>query len=140
MGPLELMYSWQALACAAASVGVTRLVKTIIGLVYLQRERKRAMKGPGPYRTAEVKEAAKEARQANVWVTRVALPLTAIVTGAVYALLVPLRPEVLIEYVSEHLSGFWVYMAYLGWGGACGQFSTALHEKLKSFLKEAKPA
>lgn len=112
MGPLEMMYGWQALLCAVACVGVTQAVKTILDLTM-----------------------GKEKRQANRWLCYVVLPMTPILVGALYGGLVPLRPEVLHEYVAEHAPGAWSYVAFAAWGAACGQFSTMLHQKLKDFLK-----
>ena len=115
LGPLTLMYSWQALLCATACVGVTQLVKTLLDLTM-----------------------GKEKRKANKWITRLVLPLTPILVGAIYAALVPLRPEALVEYAAEHINDGWQYVGYAGWGAACGQFSTMLHSKLKDFLTAQK--
>ena len=110
--PLELLYSWQALLCAAACVGVTKLVKTILNITM-----------------------GEEKRKSNKWVSKVALPVTPIVVGAVYSMAVPLRPEVLSEYVSAQVSGAWVWLGYAGWGAACGQFSNFGYDRLREFLK-----
>ncbi len=115
MGPLEMMYGWQALLCATACVGVTKLVKTILDLTM-----------------------GAEKRKANKWLNKVVMPLTPILVGAIYAALVPLRPEILHGYVEEHVTGAWTYLAYAGWGAACGQFATMLHQKLMDFLKHSK--
>ena len=115
MGPLEMMYGWQALLCATAAVGVTSLVKTLLNL------------------TMGV-----EKRKTNKWVSQLVLPTTPILVGAIYAMVIPLRPEVLMEYVAEHANDGWMYPAFAGWGAACGQFSTMLHQKLKDFLQAAR--
>jgi len=115
MGPLEMMYGWQALLCATACVGVTKLVKTILDLVVGAKKRK-----------------------ANRWLSKLVMPLTPIIIGAAYAALVPLRPEVLHEYVAAHAQGVWEYFAFAGWGAACGQFATMLHSKLLDFTQHSK--
>lgn len=112
MGPLELMYSWQALLCAVACVSVTKAIKTVLDL------------SMGP-----------EKRRANKWVSKLALPIAPVVIGLVYAMVVPLRPETLIEYAEAHLSGAWTHLGYAGWGAACGQFSTMLHQKAMDFIQ-----
>lgn len=150
MGPLELMYSWQALLCAAAAFGVTQIVKRIIDVVYekklVESERKKIRqkaKEQGVYRAAPKDKEPTDGqlkRRVNPVVNRIVLPVVPVVIGAVYAVGVPLRPEVLIEYVESHLSGAWPYMGYAGWGAACGQFSTMLFDKLKDMLKDAKPS
>lgn len=115
MGPLELMYGWQALLCACACVGVTQLVKTILNL------------------TMGV-----EKRKANKWISQLVLPILPVLVGAGYALLVPLRPEALLEFTALHAQDGLAYVGFAGWGAACGQFSTMLHQKLKDFLKASR--
>lgn len=116
MGPLEIIYGWQALLCAAACYGLTKLVSTILDLTM-----------------------GEEKRKANRWLSKVAMPVTPVVLGALWATLVPLRPDVIVEYAAAHLDGLWVTVAYAGWGGACGQFATMLHQKLLDFVKHARP-
>lgn len=115
MNPLEMMYSWQALLCAAACVSLTKLVKTVLDL-----------------------SMGKEKRKANRWVTKLVLPMTPVIVGLVYAIVVPLRPEILLSYAETHLSGVWLYLGYAGWGAACGQFSTMLHGKAMDLLETSK--
>lgn len=113
MGPLELLYGWQALLCASACIGLTKLIKAIIDL-----------------------SLSKEKRRANPWLNALVLPMVPVVLGAIYAVAIPLRPEVLLAYTkSQELEGFLLYLAYAGWGAACGQFATTLHGKLKDFLQ-----
>lgn len=131
LGPLSLMYSWQALLCATACVGITQLVKTVIDIVYAKKVKDKAGD----------KLNAKELRKDNVWLTRLVLPLIPILVGALYAMAVPLRPEVLVEYAQAHIEGrLPEVLAFAAWGAACGQFATMTHEKLKRFLKAASPA
>lgn len=117
MGPLELMYGWQAVLCAVACVGVTKLVKTVIDL-----------------------SMGEEKRKGSKWINKVVLPVTPVMIGLVYAMLVPLRPEALIEYVGVNVEGRILQtVAYGAWGAACGQFSTMIHGKLKDFLRHNQP-
>ncbi len=115
LGPLEMMFSWQALLCASACVGLTKVPTTIVDVAM-----------------------GKDKRKSNKWLSKVVFPMLPVVFGIVYASAVPLRPEVLIEYVNEHTTGFWQYIAYAGWGGACGQFSTTLYDKLLEFFRHGK--
>lgn len=118
LGPLSLMYSWQALLCATACVGITRMVKTAIDL-----------------------KMGKEKRKEKRWLNHFVLPMVPIMIGLLYGALVPLRPEVLIEYTAQHITSPWLTaLAGGAWGAACGQFSTMLHQKLKDFLTAANPA
>lgn len=115
LGPLGMMFSWQALLCASACVGLTKIPTTIIDVAM-----------------------GKEKRKANKWLSKVVYPVLPVVFGIAYAALVPLRPEVLIAYATEHTTGFWTIVAYAGWGGACGQFSTTLYDKVLEFLRHGK--
>ncbi len=107
LGPLALMFSWQALLCAIACVGITKLPTMIIDRLM-----------------------GKAKRQANWWLTHLLYPMIPILIGILYATLVPLRPEVLTEYVTKSTEGLWQLVAYAAWGGACGQFSQVIYDKM----------
>lgn len=121
MGPIEIIYCWQALLCAAAAWGVTQLAKTALDTVY------------------EKKHGTSNARRRSLIVTRVVLPVIPVMAGLAYGVLVPLRPTVLDEYVAEHVSGSTMALvAYGAWGAACGQFSTFLYDRLKKLITQAR--
>ncbi len=111
MGPLELLYSWQAVLCAIACSGVTQLVKTVMDLTMGAKK-----------------------RDGSRVLSKLVLPLMPIVVGGAYAAFVPLRPEVLIEHVTTHVGGAWQLVAYAAWGGACGQFADYLFSRAKKTL------
>lgn len=114
MNPLDLFYSWQALILAAAVSATVQFIKVVIDTKM------------GVTR-----------RQANVWLNRVALPGLGLVIGAIYANIIPLRPEVLIQYNTEHLTKSWeVLMSYGAWGAAVGQFADYVFTKLKKLIEE----
>lgn len=143
MGPLEMLYGWQALLCAATCVGITQLVKAIIDTVYEQKWAKmdaearavaEAAHGNGP--AQKQAKGGTMARKQSIVFTRFVLPMTPILIGFFYANLVPFRPEVLVEYVAEHVNGWaWEAMGWGAWGAACGQFSTFLYDRLKKTLE-----
>jgi hypothetical protein len=112
LGPLTLMYSWQALLCASGSAGATRLLKTTLNLTI-----------------------GREQRKATPWLQTLALPVFPVLAGAVYAVVVPLRPEALVSYASAHLDDGTSWVGFAAWGAACGQFSTMLHQKLRDFVR-----
>jgi hypothetical protein len=115
MGPLEMMYGWQALLCACACVGLTQLLKAVLDT-----------------------SLGVERRKANKWLTNVVLPATAVVVGMLYGAFVPLWPEVLLDYVRTHVEGDVLGMLAKGsWGAACGQFATTLHDRIKGLLQPA---
>lgn len=116
LGPLSMMYSWQSLLCATAAVSMTTLLKRILDASMGDKKRK-----------------------SNKWITQVLLPSIPVLIGALYAMLIPLRPEALMAYADLHLdSWYWELLGYGGWGAACGQFSSFLHGKTKDFLEAGK--
>ena len=146
MGPLEMLYGWQAVLCAATCVGFTQLVKAIVDTIYEAKWRKmeaaaKAKLEADAKKTAYRKNAKVKggtiARKQSVAITRFLLPMTPILVGFLYANLVPLRPETLAEYVAEHVDDGWAWgvMAWGAWGAACGQFSNYLYDRLKKTLR-----
>lgn len=112
LGPLEILFSWPSVIAAAAVVGIMATLTTVGSLTI-----------PASFRQTK-------------WYRKVILPVVTVLVGALYALVVPLRPEVLLEYAAEHLSGAWVYLGYMGWGAACGQFSQTIYDRLKDLLRK----
>ncbi len=111
--PLELLYSWQALLCAVAVVGLMKLITTIIDLTY-----------------------GKAKRKGNKWLSALVLPVSTVLVGALWAMLVPLRPEVLIAFVTAHVDdGFFAVLSFGAWGGACGQFAQTLYDRANDLLR-----
>ncbi len=163
--PLELMYSWQAVAVAIACVGITKLVKTIIDAYLRSRagvmlreaqakelaakekasiEKKAAKLG---YRDqAKPMKAKSEAhyyallmRKNSVWMNRFVLPMTPIVVGMIVAMVIPIAPEGLIEYLDTHVPEAWGQLGVKAlWGGACGQFADYIFSKVKAFFEDFK--
>lgn len=148
--PIEILYSWQALLVALAASGLTQLVKTIYDITKGHRELKRVSTPPAAatpvetkattYRqsTAPVKPriVGKETRKGNLWLNRVIFPMVPIVIGSLIGAILPLRPEVLVEYVGAHVSGFVMqHLVYATWGAACGQFADYTFTKAKAIMK-----
>jgi hypothetical protein len=125
MNPLDLIYSWQALLLAAAATGITQLVKTSFDVA----------KGGKQPSMSDAKKAGEEQRRKSVILNRFVLPMTPILVGFLFAMVVPVRPEALIEYVAEHVSEVWQqYLVYGSWGAACGQFSSYTYDKVREAL------
>jgi hypothetical protein len=113
MGPLELLYGWQALLCAFAANGVTQFVKTVLDLVI-----------------------GKDERRSIRWLNRLMLPATPIILGAIYAMLVPWLPEPMTEYLAAHnIQGVSELIGRAAWGAACGQFAAFLFDRVKETLR-----
>lgn len=129
MGPIDILYCWEALLCAATCTGMTQLVKTIIDV---------ATGNAAEAATPTVKDmvkVGKALRQRNIIVNRFVLPMTPIAVGALYALLVPARPAAILEYVAEHNIGWTAYLVYAAWGASCGQFADYIWTKVKDLVQ-----
>ena len=113
MGPLEMFLSWQAVTVAAIASPLTQLVKTVIDLTMT-----------------------KDRRQGSRWLNRVAFPGLPVVFGALTAAFVPIRPDVLVEYVASSVDpGTMTTVAYAAWGAACGQFASTMFDRLRDFVR-----
>lgn len=137
MGPIEILYCWQALLIAVAATGITQLVKTILDVTWGARH-------PQPTPSmADAKKLGELLRRRNLIVNRFVLPMTPIFVGALMAVVIPAQPDVLRAYVREHgLADSWSsYMIYGLWGAACGQFSAYGFDRVKAALgMESKPS
>jgi hypothetical protein len=115
MGPLEMFIGWQALVVASIASPLTQVVKTVIDLMIT-----------------------KDRRQGNRVLSRLVMPALPVVFGALAAALLPIRPEVLIEYAAEHIeAGALQFAVYAAWGAACGQFAGTLFDRVREFVKHS---
>ena len=134
MNPLELLYSWQALLIAIAATGITQLVKTIIDIAWGHKDTE-----PTPT-MKDAKRVGEALRKRNLIINRLVLPMTPIWTGALMAILVPIRPEAVMEYVtSQNIEGVGRLLVFAAWGAACGQFADYGFNKVKAALRDAGP-
>ena len=124
MNPLDILYAWQSALLAVVIVGITQGVKAGIEAYLL-------IKNAGTTKTG------KELRKEISVLDRAILPLVPLVSGALIGAFVPLRPEVLVQYVNEHGGGS--RLAFAMWGAAIGQFSDYLYQRFKRMLP-AQPA
>lgn len=114
--PLDLIFSWQAILCATACVGITQLAKTSIDVAIGAEKRKRS-------------------RALSLFI----LPMLPIWIGATYALLVPMAPDVLTQHLdAQSVEGWPRALSLAAWGGACGQFSTYVYERVERLIKGAR--
>lgn len=112
MNPLDILYSWQALICASACVGVTQLAK----------------------RTLDVR-IGEEARKASRLLTVLVLPTMPIAVGALYAVAVPMHPDALGAYLeAQGIDGGARALSLASWGAACGQFAVYVYERIERTL------
>jgi hypothetical protein len=130
MNPLELLYSWQALLIAIAATGITQLVKTVIDVAWGHKDAE-----PTPT-MKDAKRVGEALRKRNLIINRLVLPMTPIWTGALMAVLIPIRPEAIITYIAEqHIEGAGRLLVFAAWGAACGQFADYGFNKVKAALK-----
>lgn len=119
MNPLDIIYAWQSALLAVVIVGLTQGAKAGIEVYLL-------IKNKGTTKTG------KELRGEVAILDRAILPLVPLVSGAFMGAFVPMRPEVLVQYVTEH--GHGSRLAYAMWGAAIGQFSDYLYQRFKRML------
>lgn len=125
MNPMDVIYAWQSLVLAVVIVGLTQGLKTTIEAVLIMRN-----KG--------TKKTGKELRGDIILIDKAILPLFPLITGAVLAVLVPLRPEALATYVTDHAHGSkW---AYAMWGAVIGQFADYLYQRAKRLIPGENPS
>jgi hypothetical protein len=130
MNPLELLYSWQALLIAIAATGITQLVKTVIDIAWGRKDVE------SPSTVKDAKRAGEILRKRNLIINRLVLPMTPIWTGALMAVLVPIRPEAIITYITEqNIEGAGRLLVFAAWGAACGQFADYGFNKVKAVLQ-----
>ena len=68
----------------------------------------------------------------NEVLDRAVLPLVPLLSGSLIAAFIPIRPEALVQYVTQHSGGS--RLAYAMWGAAIGQFSDYLYQRFKKML------
>jgi hypothetical protein len=118
LGPIEILYNWQSVLLA---VGVSAAVQ-------------------GVKRALDIALGGKDKRKAVRLVTQVLLPLLPLLLGSLGAILVPLHPEKLTEYVTSH-ANVKPWVAFGAWGAAVGQFSDYLYQRARSVMAAlAKPS
>ena len=127
MNPIDVFYSWQSLLLAVAVSGIVQAVKTGIDTVYGTSPARQSAPG------VKVHHVGKELRKSNALITRGLLPLLPIIMGAVLAMLVPLRPDILTAY-AEGKGGGRDWSIYALWGAAIGQFADYIYQQIKRNL------
>lgn len=115
LGPLNVLIAWQALVVAVLVAISTTGVKTVINLI---------MKGEGN-------------RKKNKWVTQLLLPVIPVFLGGMAGGLLPIRPEVVAEYVAKLGSAAWI--VHTAWGMVVGVFADYLYQRVKKVMEVFAP-
>lgn len=136
LNPIEILYSWQAILIAVAATGITQLIKTVVDITVGKKALSR-LQAAAPDLVLDMPPGAvgKEKRQDNVWINRLLLPMAPIAVGAVFAVVVPARPDVIVAYVTAHEVGWTQYLIYAAWGAACGQFSSYVYDRVMEAVR-----
>lgn len=122
MDPLELLYSWQALLCAVACATITSNVKALKDLLYARR----VLAG----------EVTRRSRTVQFVVDKLVMPIVPVTVGALYAIFVPVIPEVLQNHLKVHeVVGTGRILALASWGGVCGQFASYTYDRVKDIMR-----
>lgn len=135
MNPIEVLYSWQALLVACIATAMTQLTKVIIDVV---RGHLHVTPTPTVRDAAKVGKGLRESKEEliNRVLNRVVIPGLPVLYGTVCALLVPARPEVIMEYTTtHHVVGVGAQAIFGAWGAACGQFADYLFAKAKGAME-----
>lgn len=126
MGPLDVFYCWQALVIATLASGCAELLKRFTDIV---RGLKVDADGDGKIDMWEA--IGRELRRDAVVWNKILLPSSVLFFGAMWAVMLPVRPEVLMKYAATHAAGKEI-LVFAGWGLVCGQFADYAFTKLKS--------
>lgn len=130
MNPIDVFYSWQSLLLAVAVSGIVQAVKTGIDTVYGTSPARRSTDAPG----TKALQVGKALRKSNALITRGLLPLLPILIGALLAVIVPLRPDILTNYAEDKSGGSRDWTIYALWGAAIGQFADYIYQQIKRNL------
>ncbi len=129
MNPIEVLYSWQSVVLAVAVAGLVQAIKTTLDT---------ALGAAPPGRKPETTDrraaraTGREIRKQSALLTRIILPLLPIIIGAVLAMIVPLRPDILTEYAKTHGENVGIYGL---WGAAMGQFADYIYQQAKRNIR-----
>lgn len=130
MGPLELIYSWQALLVAMCASGTTQFFKTIVDVL-------RGVKEDDDGTLSTWEYLGRQARKDTIVLNRIVFPTMVVLLGAAWAMVIPARPEVLHTYIAEYkLNWHETYVVYGAWGAFCGQFADYLFTKAKEVISD----
>jgi hypothetical protein len=118
LGPLSVLICWQSLVLALSVSTGTHGVKSALDF---------SITG------------GKEARKKKVFIHRIVLPATPILLGILVAVFVPLHPEALLKYFTEHsLSGVKKFAILCAYGAFLGQFSDFVWHRFSSLTEAVK--
>jgi hypothetical protein len=103
LGPINILICWQSILLALCVATATHGVKTVIDLRI---------------------EGGKIARQEMLVVNRLVLPATPIILGSLAAMFIPILPDALTQYITEHHIEHGKRLITLAAYGSCvGQFA-----------------
>lgn len=126
MDPLSIVYSWQALLIALTASALTQFVKRCVDILI-------GIQDNNDGTLSLLERAGAELRKDSVVIQGIVMPALPLLFGAVAAIILPVRPEVLMEYAAKYVHDQnQVYLIYAAWGAACGQFCDYVFTKVKT--------
>jgi hypothetical protein len=118
LGPLGVLICWQSLLLSFCVATATHGVKTVLDF---------NIKG------------GKEERRKKVFINRIVLPATPIVLGSLVAVFVPLHPEALLTYFTDHaIVGGKQIAILIAYGSCLGQFSDYVWHRFSGLTADVK--
>lgn len=118
LGPLGVLICWQSLLLAFLVATLTHGVKSALDY---------NIKG------------GKEERQKKIFINRIVLPATPIILGSIVAVVVPLHPEALLQYITDHgIAGGKKWAIMVAYGACLGQFSDYVWHRYSGLTGDVK--
>jgi hypothetical protein len=140
MGPIEIIFCWQAVLCALVASVVAQAAKTLIDIraeaavrrlpVAVQDRLRRSVQPGRPMRLGKLR------RKQSRLMTQVVVPGLAIVAGMAFAVLVPFVPEQLSGWFDSHEMAWWQELSgRAAWGAVCGQFANYAYDRVRNLVR-----
>jgi hypothetical protein len=117
VNPLEILYCWQSVVGALVVYVLTQLVKSAIAAWF------------GAWFDATAHR--------RLVLKRYLLPAVPPLVGFVYAVSIPLRPDVLVAYVATHeIVGHAASLCFGAWGICVGQLADYAYSKITDAIRQ----
>jgi hypothetical protein len=121
---LELL--WQSIVLSFVVYGFTALILVLVDIQLAGAKGKASV----------VRKLGMERRKDNVWLSQVILPALPPLLGFIIAGTVPMRPDLVVSYVTSQPDiGEWARVIYGFWGVVCGMGSSWAYDKVRDIIK-----
>ncbi len=130
VNPIEVIWCWQALLVALTAAGMTQFIKAATDAAH-----GKAVPTPTPT-LKDMVAVGKARREENVVLNRVIMPSVPVFIGALIAVIVPMRSDIVAAYALKTAESWDDYLIFAIWGGTCGMFADYAVTKAKSLLDD----